>query len=187
MVDCINGSNNNSQRHQPWSFVELRDVTLIFAFLTVTALLSLAVYNSESSVQQLRHAAFQFTCVCVYTDPNTSMAKDVGALQRVLLEASTEEKTVILTTLNQAWAEPNSTFDLFLEGCHVGVGTKRLFRHLVVVCMDEEAHSRCLEIHPRCYLLKTEGVDFSGQMNFMTPYYLKMMWRRLEFYFGARI
>ncbi|CAN7137644.1 unnamed protein product [Brassica rapa subsp. narinosa] len=44
------------------------------------------------------------------------MAKDVGALQRVLLEASTEEKTVILTTLNQAWAEPNSTFDLFLEG-----------------------------------------------------------------------
>nr|VDD14865.1 unnamed protein product [Brassica rapa] len=37
------------------------------------------------------------------------MAKDVGALQRVLLEASTEEKTVILTTLNQAWAEPNST------------------------------------------------------------------------------
>nr|VDD14926.1 unnamed protein product [Brassica oleracea] len=44
------------------------------------------------------------------------MAKDVGALQRVLLEASTEEKTVILTTLYQAWAEPNSTFDLFLEG-----------------------------------------------------------------------
>ncbi|WZZ55250.1 hypothetical protein YC2023_055357 [Brassica napus] len=63
------------------------------------------------------------------------MAKDVGALQRVLLEASTEEKTVILTTLYQAWAEPNSTFDLFLEGFHVGVGTKRLLRHLVVVCM----------------------------------------------------
>ncbi|KAF3576019.1 hypothetical protein DY000_02035286 [Brassica cretica] len=63
------------------------------------------------------------------------MAKDVGALQRVLLEASTEEKTVILTTLYQAWAEPNSTFDLFLERFHVGVGTKRLPRHLVVVCM----------------------------------------------------
>ncbi|XP_013636010.1 PREDICTED: LOW QUALITY PROTEIN: uncharacterized protein At4g15970-like [Brassica oleracea var. oleracea] len=111
------------------------------------------------------------------------MAKDVGALQRVLLEASTEEKTVILTTLYQAWAEPNSTFDLFLEGFHVGVGTKRLLRHLVVVCMDEEAYSRCLEIHPRrCYLLKTPGIDFfSGQKNFMTPDYLKMMWRRLEF------
>lgn len=110
------------------------------------------------------------------------MAKDVGALQRVLLEASTEEKTVILTTLYQAWAEPNSTFDLFLEGFHVGVGTKRLLRHLVVVCMDEEAYSRCLEIHPRrCYLLKTPGINFSGQKNFMTPDYLKMMWRRLEF------
>ncbi|ESQ56043.1 hypothetical protein EUTSA_v10027358mg, partial [Eutrema salsugineum] len=108
--------------------------------------------------------------------------EDVRKLGRILREAATEDKTVIITTLNRAWSEPNSTFDLFLESFHVGKGTKPLLRHLVVACLDPEAYSRCLEVHPRlCYFMKTEEIDFSDDKMFMTPDYLKMMWRRIEF------
>ncbi|VVB02149.1 unnamed protein product [Arabis nemorensis] len=59
-----------------------------------------------------------------------TIPKDARTLEEILREASTEEETVILTTLNRAWAEPNSTFELFLESFHIGQGTKQLLRHL---------------------------------------------------------
>ncbi|XP_006414588.2 uncharacterized protein At4g15970 [Eutrema salsugineum] len=109
-------------------------------------------------------------------------SKHKRSLEDIMREAATEEKTVIITFLIRAWAEPNSIFDLFIESFHVGQGTKRLLRHLVVICLDEKAYSRCLKVYPhRCYFLKTAGVDFSGQKNYMTQDYLKLMWRRIEF------
>ena len=36
-------------------------------------------------------------------------------LESVLRNASMKDKTVIITILNEAWAEPGSMFDLFLE------------------------------------------------------------------------
>ncbi|CAA7057383.1 unnamed protein product [Microthlaspi erraticum] len=112
--------------------------------------------------------------------PNVHHQEDVKILGRILREAATEDKTVIITTLNRAWSVPNSTFDLFLESFSIGKGTKPLLRHLVVACLDPEAYSRCLEVHPRlCYFMKTE-MDFSDQKVFMTPDFLKMMWRRTE-------
>lgn len=103
-------------------------------------------------------------------------------MARILREVSTDENTVIVTLMNQAWAEPNSTFDIFLEGFRVGEGTERLLRHVVVVCLDEKAYSRCVEVFSsRCYLLRTAGIDFSGEKRFMAADYLKMMWRRTEF------
>ncbi|CAH2078931.1 unnamed protein product [Thlaspi arvense] len=108
--------------------------------------------------------------------------EDVKKLGRILREAATEDNTVIITTLNRAWSEPNSTFDLFLESFHVGKGTKPLLRHVVVACLDPEAYSRCLEVHPRrCYFIETAEIDFSNEKSFMTPEFLKMMWRRIEF------
>lgn len=92
-----------------------------------------------------------------------------------------EDKTVILTTLNEAWAVPGSLFDLFLESFRIGVHTRKLLYHLVVVALDQKAYARCLSIHTHCLALTTEGVDFSGEKYFMSPDYLKMMWRRIEF------
>lgn len=90
-------------------------------------------------------------------------------------------ETVIVTFMNQAWAVPNSTFDVFLESFHAGEGTAKLLRHVVVVCLHEKAYSRCNEIHPRrCLWLRTTGVDFSGEKLFMVPDYLKMMWLRTD-------
>ncbi|CAN1296118.1 Uncharacterized protein At4g15970 [Linum perenne] len=92
-----------------------------------------------------------------------------------------DSKTVILTTLNEAWAAPNSVFDLFLRSFQTGIRTRRLLNHLVIVALDENAYLRCKKLHRYCYALVTEGVDFRQEAYFMTPAYLKMMWRRVDF------
>lgn len=92
-----------------------------------------------------------------------------------------EDRTVILTTLNEAWAAPNSVIDLFLDSFRTGDGTRRLMNHLVIIALDRKAFSRCLLVHIHCFPLISKGVDFSREAYFMTPDYLKMMWRRIEF------
>lgn len=102
-------------------------------------------------------------------------------LEELLRKASMPDRTIIVTTLNQAWAQPNTMIDLFLESFHVGDEISHLLNHLVVIALDQVAYDRCAELHSLCYMLKTEGVDFSGEKFFMTEDYLKMMWRRIDF------
>jgi hypothetical protein len=93
-----------------------------------------------------------------------------------------KDKTVIITTLNDAWAEPGSIFDQFLESFQIGGNeTKKLLDHLVVITWDEKAYSRCNALHKYCYQLQTTGDNFTNEAFFMTPSYLHMMWRRIEF------
>lgn len=92
-----------------------------------------------------------------------------------------DHKTVILTTLNAAWIEEGSIFDLFLESFQIGIGTKSLLKHLVVVALDQKAYSRCLDVHQHCFALTTDGVDFSGNAHIASKNYFKMIWRRVEF------
>lgn len=89
--------------------------------------------------------------------------------------------TVILTTLNEAWAAPNSIFDLFLESFRIGNGTLKLLNHLVIIALDGKAYRRCVELHKYCFPLVSEGVDFHQEAYFMTPDYLMMMWKRIDF------
>ncbi|XP_059070542.1 uncharacterized protein At4g15970-like [Cryptomeria japonica] len=103
-------------------------------------------------------------------------------LKESLSKAANQEKTVLITTLNAAWAQNNSMLDFFLKSFHIGNGTEALLKNLLIVAVDEKALNRCREIHPHCYLMKTEGVDFSGEELYMTQDYLKMMWRRLLFF-----
>ncbi|KAF3438165.1 hypothetical protein FNV43_RR20921 [Rhamnella rubrinervis] len=90
-----------------------------------------------------------------------------------------DNKTVILTTLNEAWAKPHSIFDLFLESFRIGNNTQRLLNHLLVICLDDKAYHHCLTLHPHCYNLRTK-LDFSSEAYFKALDYLEMMWRRLE-------
>ncbi|KAH6769259.1 Nucleotide-diphospho-sugar transferase family protein [Perilla frutescens var. frutescens] len=113
-------------------------------------------------------------------DPLYSDSKEYS-LERVLKVASMPDNTVILTTLNEAWAAPNSVIDLFLESFRIGERTRWLLNHLVIVSLDQKAFSRCMVVHSHCFSLVTEGVDFSREAYFMTPDYLKMMWRRIDF------
>ncbi|KAE8076447.1 hypothetical protein FH972_015096 [Carpinus fangiana] len=102
-------------------------------------------------------------------------------LEKVLKDAAMGDGTVILTTLNEAWAAPNSVIDLFLESFRLGDGTLRLLNHLVIIALDQKAFARCLVVHTHCFSLVSEGVDFHREAYFMTPDYLKMMWRRIDF------
>lgn len=102
-------------------------------------------------------------------------------LEKILKKAAMVDNTVIITTLNQAWAEPNSIFDIFLESFRTGNGTGKLLDHLVVVSLDSKALNHCLSTHPHCYALNTSGLDFSGkEAYFMTSGYLEMMWIRIR-------
>ena len=91
------------------------------------------------------------------------------------------EKTVIITTVNEAWAANNSLLDLFIESFRIGINTQRLLNHLVIITMDQKAYARCISIHPHCYALKTRNKNFSKAAFFMTPDYMEMMWTRIGF------
>ncbi|KAH8500495.1 hypothetical protein H0E87_015658 [Populus deltoides] len=111
----------------------------------------------------------------------TNGGGDYNKLEKVLKEAAMEDKTVIIATLNEAWAAPNTVIDLFLESFRIGQGTRRLLDHLVIVALDEKAYRRCMELHTHCFALVTQGLDFHDEAYFMTHVYLEMMWRRLDF------
>ncbi|KAG6528012.1 hypothetical protein ZIOFF_010149 [Zingiber officinale] len=102
-------------------------------------------------------------------------------LEKVLKEAAMENKTVILTTLNAAWASPGSIIDLFFQSFRTRDGTRRLLDHLVIIALDKKAYIRCISLHTHCFALYTEGMDFSDEKIYMTAGYLSMMWRRIEF------
>lgn len=88
---------------------------------------------------------------------------------------------MIITALNYAWTAPNSTFDLFLESFQTGLGTKRLLKHVIAVCLDSKAYDRCLQVHSHCYLINaTDSDELSRKNRFMSPGYLKLIWRRMD-------
>ncbi|KAJ8442712.1 hypothetical protein Cgig2_001805 [Carnegiea gigantea] len=105
-------------------------------------------------------------------------------LRKALKAAATKENTVILTTLNRAWAEPNNVFDLFLESFRIGINTTRLLNHVLVIAVDDKAYLRCQALVPHCYLFNSNhSTQMAHEAGFMimSPIYLEMMWDRLAF------
>ncbi|KAJ1394958.1 Nucleotide-diphospho-sugar transferase [Sesbania bispinosa] len=136
-----------------------------------------ADYSRFSSYYQLP----RFPTVFPSASNDSAEASNEYPLEKILNEAAMEDRTVILTTLNEAWAAPNSVIDLFLESFKIGDRTRRLLNHLVIIALDKKAFIRCQVIHTYCFLLVSEGIDFHEEAYFMTPHYLKMMWRRIDF------
>lgn len=127
------------------------------------------------------YSRFSHTLPEVSPDDFPPVDSEEYKLERVLNDASMPDKTVILTTLSEAWAGPNSVIDLFLESFRIGEHTRRLLNHLVIVALDQKAFSRCRLAHTHCFPLINEAVNSSGEAYFMTPEYLKMMWNRIHF------
>ncbi|KAF0911058.1 hypothetical protein E2562_005444 [Oryza meyeriana var. granulata] len=164
---------------------EVRRAATAVLFLAAVALPCLVLYRAAVAPASLfvRPAALPWRggAAAPLRDDVDPVDSEDARLERVLRAAAMANDTVILTTLNSAWAEPGSVVDVFLESFRIGDDTRGLLDHLVMVSLDLAAHRRCQLIHPHCFALTTDGVDFSGQKNFMTDGYLKMMWRRIDF------
>ena len=103
-------------------------------------------------------------------------------LERLLRAVADEDRTVIMTSVNEAWAAPGSLLDSFLESFRVGENVSHFVKHIVVVAMDEGAFRRCRAVHPHCHLLlpEKEGLDLSGAKGYMTKDYLDLVWSKLK-------
>ncbi|KAK9051176.1 hypothetical protein SSX86_027802 [Deinandra increscens subsp. villosa] len=148
---------------------------LVFGF-------SYLVLNRTFDSCQIRLPDYLISSTEMFSSALSLSDSDDTSLETVLRAASMDDNTVILTTLNEAWAEPNnSILDLFLTSFRLGYQTSRLLDHLVIITLDQKAFVSCKRVHRHCFALTTEGVDFSQEAYFMTPDYLKMMWRRIDF------
>ncbi|KAL4280595.1 hypothetical protein GQ457_03G010790 [Hibiscus cannabinus] len=159
----------------------IRRAAFLFTLLTLSLVMLYTVtdpirFPSSASISSSTFLRF-FPSYLNYSPPPDPMQH----LEEILRNASMENNTVILTTLNHAWASTNSVFDLFLKSFMLGEGTHRLLDHLVIIALDEKAYNRCQVIHKHCFSLVTEDVDFQQEAYFMTANYLKMMWRRIDF------
>ncbi|GAB4842762.1 hypothetical protein Ancab_012737 [Ancistrocladus abbreviatus] len=120
--------------------------------------------------------ASQTTAQTTVAPPSSENGKD--ELSSILRRASTQSRTVILTTINEAWVAPNSTFDLFVKSFEIGNNTSWLLKHLVLIAVDEKAYNRCLAMQHHCYFLKVEGSDLADELKYMSSSYVEVMWRR---------
>ncbi|KAK9678307.1 hypothetical protein RND81_11G202600 [Saponaria officinalis] len=157
-----------------------------FRFLLLFFVVFFFVYNLARFFRfssDVSGSSFAGAVDFVFPLKNTVFSQDNEEyrLEQVLKNAATRDKTVIITTLNEAWAAPRSIIDLFLESFRIGLHTQALLNHLVIVTLDDRAYRRCLTLHQHCVVLVTDGVDFSKEANFMKPDYLQMMWKRIDF------
>ncbi|KAH0914749.1 hypothetical protein HID58_029195 [Brassica napus] len=181
----INSLNLQQVKQMMWQLqAKWREFKWAVSLLLLTVLLYVVVYHSASLVPNFPASVAPVVAEKQEINNIDSIeAEDMINLEGILKEASMKDKkTLIITLMNQAWAEPNSTFDVFLESFRIGNGTSKLLPHIVVMCLDDKAYSRCLDVLPRrCILLRTAGVDFSVENRYMVGDYVKMMWRRIKF------
>ncbi|MBA0798532.1 hypothetical protein Gohar_009117 [Gossypium harknessii] len=161
----------------------IRRAACLFTLLTLSLLM---LYTATDSIRFLHLPSASLsssTLVRIFPSylNNSPSPNPMQHLKEVLGNASMGNNTVILTTLNDAWASTNSVVDLFLKSFMLGDGTHWLLDHLVIIALDEKAYNRCQAVHKHCFSLVTEDVDFQEEAYFMTPNYLKMMWRRIDF------
>jgi Nucleotide-diphospho-sugar transferase len=101
-------------------------------------------------------------------------------LQDMLRKAALDDNTIIMTSVNEAWAAENSLLDSFFESFRVGEGTERFLKHIFVVALDAKAYQRCKSLHPYCYFLRQEGLDLSEAQSYMKNVYLDLVWSKLK-------
>lgn len=102
-------------------------------------------------------------------------------LPELLPKVAMEDRTVIITSVNEAWAQPGSLLDLHLESFKNGEDIAHLLNHLLVVALDARGFERCKAVHPHCYFLNATSVDMSSAKAFMSPDYLELVWTKLTF------
>ena len=102
-------------------------------------------------------------------------------LERLLAAVADEDRTVIMTSVNEAWAAQDSLLDLFLESFRAGEGIAHFKDHLLVVALDDGALEHCRAVHPHCYLLPAAaGHNLSDAKVFMSKDYIDLVWSKVR-------
>jgi len=107
-------------------------------------------------------------------------------LERLLRAVADEDRTVIMTSVNEAWAAQGSLLDLFLESFRNGEKISHFVDHLLIVALDAGALERCRAVHPHCYLLPPpagdagNSSDLSEEKVFMSKDYIDLVWSKVR-------
>ncbi|KAK3166346.1 hypothetical protein QOZ80_1AG0044630 [Eleusine coracana subsp. coracana] len=101
-------------------------------------------------------------------------------LAQLLSQVAMEHGTVIITSVNEAWARPGSLLDLFRESFRNGEGIAHLLNHTLIVSVDAAGLGRCRAVHPHCFLLEVKSANVSGANRYFTKGYLEIVWAKLS-------
>ncbi|XP_066380175.1 uncharacterized protein At1g28695-like isoform X2 [Miscanthus floridulus] len=108
-------------------------------------------------------------------------AEQEDELERLLRAVADEDRTVIMTSVNEAWAAQDSLLDLFLESFRSGERIAHFVDHLLVVALDGGALEHCRAVHPHCYLLPAAAArNLSGEKVFMSKDYIDLVWSKVR-------
>ena len=81
----------------------------------------------------------------------------------MLPKVATDDRTVIITSVNEAFARPNSLLGLFRESFQVGEGIGHLLDNVLVVAVDAKAFDQLLQGRAPT-LLPPAGEDHGPQL-----------------------
>ncbi|XP_003567411.3 uncharacterized protein At4g15970 [Brachypodium distachyon] len=101
-------------------------------------------------------------------------------LARLLARVAMEDRTVIITSVNEAWARNGSLLDLYRQSFKNGEDTEHLLNHVLVVALDPAGFRHCNIVHPHCYLLGATNDNFTSAAQFMSKEYLDLVWTKLS-------
>ncbi|XP_051200258.1 uncharacterized protein At4g15970-like [Lolium perenne] len=101
-------------------------------------------------------------------------------LAELLPKVATDDGTVIITSVNDAFATPGSLLDLFRGSFRDGEGIAHLLNHTLIVALDPGAMARCGAVHPHCYHLEVAAANVSSASRIMTKSYLEIVWVKLS-------
>ena len=93
-----------------------------------------------------------------------------------------EDRTVILTILDETLASPGSVLDLFLESFRIGQKTQQFLNHIVVAAVDNQAYQYCISIHPHCFQLTSVTSKFAKRKGSTSPDHLTLKIMRLDLF-----
>ncbi|VAH83734.1 unnamed protein product [Triticum turgidum subsp. durum] len=177
-------SSKNTQHSPAVTFLlgAISATAVLVFFFTATAGPAWPTAATELTPRGSQEVARSASAPAPKASSTTNATGGDDAFARMLRRAAMEDRTVIMTSVNEAWAAEGSLLDSFLESFRVGLNISHLVKHIVVVAMDEGALRRCRAVHPHCHLLlpDVDGLDLSGAKSYMTKDYLDLVWSKLR-------
>ncbi|CAO2167542.1 unnamed protein product [Urochloa humidicola] len=105
---------------------------------------------------------------------------EFAGLAELLTKVATEDRTVIMTSVNEIWTRPNSLLDIFLGGFRNGEEISHFVNHILIITVDDGSFRGCKAVHPHCYLLQVKSLDMNRAKSFGSREYIEMIWLKLS-------